>query len=59
MNDFTKEELSFLYEAARHVYKQGIDLGDDITANPYEVMKKIERVVVESVQNTILESFGC
>lgn len=30
MSDFTKEELEFLYEATRHIGKQGIKLNSDI-----------------------------
>lgn len=43
MSDFTKEELEFLYEAARHIGKQGIELNSDI--HPYFLKDKIQSLI--------------
>lgn len=43
MNDFTKEELYFLYEATRHIGKQGIELCSEI--HPYLLKDKLQSMI--------------
>lgn len=54
MNDFTKEELEFLWEATRHIGKQGVELNSDI--HPYLLKAKIQSMIDNYCEHEMTQS---